>query len=203
LLLGVGLLGVGIWGTVYNFRGFEQASGLQGMQIGIIVLGAFVTFVSFFGCCGAVMKNSAMLRFYGFLMFLIIAAQIALGAAIYTHTGESQLKSGLATAWSSANNASKSYVENELHCCGLYSNATALPGCKDMNTPCLDKLVNWLQSVMNVVAIVAIVFGSIQLFPFLFSCCLARSIAKSKEDPLLDDRLREAREYNHAPSSYA
>ena len=59
------------------------SSILNSVAIGAIVIGVFVTFVSFMGCFGAANERGILLKTYFALLTLLIVFQVAIGSAAY------------------------------------------------------------------------------------------------------------------------
>lgn len=121
LLLGAGLVGLGIFAQLHGQTGKIVPMTIP---IALIVLGAFVIAVSFFGCCGASVESKCLLTIYFIVLFLIIASQlgVGLGAYFYRHnTYKTDASNDLHKAWVKADNASRNWTQNALKCCGYAS----------------------------------------------------------------------------------
>merc|ERR1712110_535399 len=68
---------------ILDFLGVDHANP----PIFIIILGAIIFVVAFFGCCGAIKHNKCMLWTYSFLLLLLLIAQIATVIAVYHWAG--------------------------------------------------------------------------------------------------------------------
>lgn len=64
----------------------------------LIVVGVFVFVVSFFGCCGAIKKNSCMLNTYGVILLVILVFQLAVGIYALVYVNKENLKNSLKDA---------------------------------------------------------------------------------------------------------
>lgn len=92
-LSGCAILGVGIWmrvdpnvlNSLKVFNVDPSDSLVEYAAYLFIALGAFVFLVGFLGCCGAIKENKCMLGLYIFLLFLVMAGELAAGiiALIY------------------------------------------------------------------------------------------------------------------------
>ena len=76
-LVGLVLMGFGIYVQLeakdyLNFLGDNYTN----TPVFIIILGAIIFVVAFFGCCGAIKENKCMMYTYGFLLFVILIAQV-------------------------------------------------------------------------------------------------------------------------------
>lgn len=68
-------------------------SGVYGGGILVIVLGAVIFVIAFFGCCGAIRENQCMMRTFGVFLTLILILEIV--AAILGFVFGAQLESAL------------------------------------------------------------------------------------------------------------
>ena len=76
-LVGLVLIGFGIYLQLgakdyLNFLGDNYTN----TPVFIIILGAIIFVVAFFGCCGAIKENKCMMYTYGLLLFIILIAQV-------------------------------------------------------------------------------------------------------------------------------
>jgi len=88
-LVGLVLMGFGVFVQVeakdyLNFLGNNYTN----TPVFIIVLGAIIFVVAFFGCCGAIKENKCLMYTYGFLLFVILIAQIGAGIAAFLLKGD-------------------------------------------------------------------------------------------------------------------
>ncbi|XP_076750280.1 CD63 antigen [Xylocopa sonorina] len=92
----------------------------------MIVVGAIVFIVSFFGCCGTVKENHCMIITFSVLLLLIFALELGAGIAGYMLRGEvhAMVENRLNTTmekYSTNNSIRKSWdiVQHDLKCCGM------------------------------------------------------------------------------------
>ena len=76
-LVGLVLVGFGVYVQLeakdyLNFLGDNYVN----TPVFVIILGAIVFVVAFFGCCGAIKENKCMMYTYGLLLFIILIAQV-------------------------------------------------------------------------------------------------------------------------------
>jgi len=88
-LVGLVLIGFGVYVQIdakdyLNFLGDNYTN----TPVFIIILGAIIFVVAFFGCCGASKENKCMMYTYGFLLFVILIAQIGAGIAAFLLKGD-------------------------------------------------------------------------------------------------------------------
>lgn len=85
-ILGIVVLGVGIWSRVENdtWRDLIDMDTIFQASNLLIAAGIIVAALGFLGCCGAIKKVQSMLVGYSILVFLIFVLEIAAGAYAYT-----------------------------------------------------------------------------------------------------------------------
>ena len=76
-LVGLVLMGFGVYVQLeakdyLNFLGDNYTN----TPVFVIILGAIIFVVAFFGCCGAIKENKCMMYTYGLLLFIILIAQV-------------------------------------------------------------------------------------------------------------------------------
>ncbi|XP_033644141.1 tetraspanin-5-like [Asterias rubens] len=87
-LLGVFLLGFGIWGVVSKaLASIEVIAEVAGIgfdpMYGFIIVGAIIFILATSGCIGALRENTCMLKFFVYSLILIFLAEITLGVLAY------------------------------------------------------------------------------------------------------------------------
>jgi len=92
-LIGCVLIGFGAYTQIeskdyLNFLGDNYVN----TPIFIIILGGVIFVISFFGCCGACNESKCMMYTYGFLLFIILIAQIGAGIAAFALKGDLENK---------------------------------------------------------------------------------------------------------------
>ncbi|KZC11628.1 CD63 antigen, partial [Dufourea novaeangliae] len=92
----------------------------------MIVVGAVVFIVSFFGCCGAVKENHCMIITFSVLLLLIFALELGAGISGYMMRGEvrQMLENRMTSTveqYSSDANVRRSWdiMQHDLQCCGM------------------------------------------------------------------------------------
>jgi CD63 antigen len=88
-LIGAVLIGFGAYAQIeakdyLNFLGDNYVN----TPIFIIILGAIIFLIAFFGCCGASKESKCMMYTYGFFLFLVLIAQIGAGIAAFALKGD-------------------------------------------------------------------------------------------------------------------
>ncbi|XP_031557196.1 tetraspanin-9-like [Actinia tenebrosa] len=125
-VFGLILLGIGIWGELTMSDYFELAMlDNYGINTGprlLIAVGAIITVVSFFGCCGAWKENRCMLII--FLVLLVILLVLEIAAAAVAYNNKDKLKKDLAKEIKSkiekykARDRDVDDFQEKLNCCG-------------------------------------------------------------------------------------
>ena len=89
-----------------------------------IVIGAIIMIISFFGCCGACMQNSCMMKTFAVLIAFMLLVEVVLVVVIFVYKDEikTQMKNGL----ENYNTTEKDGVtkvwdtlQQNYHCCGV------------------------------------------------------------------------------------
>lgn len=130
-LTGVILIGLGAYIRLtmkdyFDFIGDSYSSS----SIVIIIIGGIIFLVAFFGCCGACSENACMMKTYGFLLMLILFAELGVAIAIFIFRNKADTvisqnmqktmvnyrvkdKEGVTKAWDA--------VQKDAKCCGIES----------------------------------------------------------------------------------
>jgi len=131
-ILGVVVLGVGIWSRVENdtWKDLITADTLAQASNLLIAAGIIVAMLGFLGCCGAIKKIQALLIGYAVLVFLIFVLEIAAGAYAYTKQDEVEaqlvagVQKGIKENYGKDDKASKGltiaidWFQSNVKCCG-------------------------------------------------------------------------------------
>jgi len=201
-IIGIGMVvtGFGVHTKFVSYHDFIDYD-LTPYPILLIIVGFAVFLIAFFGCCGAIKENTCMLFLYSIILLMIVLFQIGIVAAAFSKKAElEQLvdKRLMDTLKKSKETRpffeSWDLLQNELHCCGVYSKndwtgvfeSNRMPGAcchkaiddktcsiQDVTYPgCKTAFIDYLNSNMYTVAIFAIVVASVQVLAIIFSCCL-------------------------------
>ncbi|XP_076874814.1 CD63 antigen [Brachyhypopomus gauderio] len=118
------VLGVVVQVVLYKTPVIKDASG-SAAPIVLIVIGAVIFLVSFFGCCGAWKENYCMITMFAIFMSVVIIAEIATAIAAYVFRDKltKVVGTGLKDMISQYNNntdikKSLDDLQHELKCCG-------------------------------------------------------------------------------------
>ena len=97
-LVGLVLIGFGVYVQVgaKDYLNFLSDNYLN-TPVFIIILGAVIFLIAFFGCCGASRESKCMMYMYGFLLFIILIAQVT-GLSVRVLLTESFIQIGAGIA---------------------------------------------------------------------------------------------------------
>lgn len=171
----------------------------------LIVVGAIVFVIAFFGCCGAIKKSPCMILTFFVLLIIVFAMEIGIGVGAYLKYGhlEQVLEKGFQNTLETYETSLDSrhawdLIQGELNCCGVngpsdwmrvYQNGSLPRDCctvmpLDMKectvmyaqpNGCLPELLQLLQTKPLVIGGIAVGVALLQLLAMCFSCCLSRS----------------------------
>ncbi|XP_077987346.1 tetraspanin-7-like [Glandiceps talaboti] len=126
---GVAILAIGIWGRItmekYNELSTDDFSNAPYILIGT---GSFIIIVGIIGCCATFKSVSWLLRLYGFLLFIVLIAELAAGISglVYRKPLQDGFHAGLTEAindYDQPNHSKDSDAVNDLQsslkCCGV------------------------------------------------------------------------------------
>jgi hypothetical protein len=131
-LLGIAVLGVGIYSRVENDTWKDLITTDTIMQAAnlLIAAGVIVAFIGFFGCFGAWKRCNWMLIIYAVIVIVIFCLEIAAGIYAYTkretieNSLTAQVKKGINTNYGKTDTASVGFTkgldwfQQKLKCCG-------------------------------------------------------------------------------------
>lgn len=206
-LAGLGLLILGILFTV-NFSEAvdlpDEAGHFKIAPVAVMIIGAVILVISFFGCCGAIKESSCMLTTYACILLAILLLQVAFGIfALLEVKDEDDLrktvreqvkklfdKYGTDVLARDSVNA----MQQALKCCGKNSHAdwpsTEIPAsCCSSNTDpcrsssgdifrvgCTNELFDFLKDSIKIIGIVLLSLGVTEVIAAVFALCLSSSI---------------------------
>jgi len=157
---------------------------VQSIAIGIVVIGAIVLFVSFFGCCGSAKESRCMLGFYFALVFVVVISLIIVCAI--SLTGIASVDRVIETAWDKSDNTTKQWIFNHFNCCGFATpdNSTECEKMKHTYPElqgCRTALFDFISGHLTIVEIVAAVFAAFLILGLTLTCCLFCAIPTEEE----------------------
>ena len=86
VLTSVALIGIGAFIQINMTKYFDFLGNTYlNTSIILIIIGALMLMVSFFGCCGACQKNPCMMYTYGTMLTLILVSLIGVASAVYVY----------------------------------------------------------------------------------------------------------------------
>lgn len=177
---------------------------LPGATIFILVVGAIIMTIAFFGCCGAFTENYCMVVTFCGVMIAIFVMELGgiIGVYVAKDDIEGLVSRGMINSmnnygqqgWDDSTSAWED-MQTGLHCCGTLGpqdwNATTygeIPGsCYNeagyvYQTGCLEILILWCQANMLSIAGAFIGLVVIQIFGIGISCALAREVKRKDYD---------------------
>ncbi|XP_004347563.1 hypothetical protein CAOG_04812 [Capsaspora owczarzaki ATCC 30864] len=197
LVLGGTILGLGIYTTQ---RGSIEQLKSFNLSWGLIIVGAFIFLLAFFGCCGANRESRGMLKAYFAFMIIFIAAQITIAVVAWKYSGD--LDESLFDSFNSADTDTKNDIQNDLKCCGFWNstdstttdpkNVCHIPQPGYANG-CYEDIKHELKHYANIAIGAGSAAAAIELLGLVFSCVLLSSIRRKEDEEAL---LRDARAYN-------
>ncbi|KAK3858955.1 hypothetical protein Pcinc_034886 [Petrolisthes cinctipes] len=103
------------------------SDGVFTLPIIILIAGLIIVIIGFLGCCGAAQENSCMLRTYGFIVAVLLIAEVTLGILllVYPDKAENYIKKGMTDVFmkyggeDEALNESIDQFQHDLECCGV------------------------------------------------------------------------------------
>jgi len=195
LVLGAVIVGVG----AYTINSSTDQIASKQIPIAAIVLGATVIAVSVLGCCGAKANSRSSLCIYAVILVLVIITQIVVASIILfdSSTADSWLTSG----WNSSSNSVRVSAQNEFTCCGLqtFNDTSAGSPCPVAATdPCLSKLKSDINSKLNILGAIGIVFAVLELLGVIFALCLRNRIATQQTSHKEQSDLEDAKKVNRS-----
>ncbi|XP_071439491.1 CD63 antigen-like [Hetaerina americana] len=211
VVTGIVLIAVGstVLGYYRKYDIFLEHRYISAAQL-IIVVGAIVLIVAFFGCCGAVKENHCMTMTFAGLLIVICIMELAGGIAGYVLRNEASeaLKVSMMNDFEEAKKDNSSEKMNEwndiqmdLHCCGAnnasdWDSVILPPSCcgetaETEKLPCLainaypkgciEEFIDYVQVHALSIGGVGIGIAFIQFVGIVLSCCLARAIRSEYE----------------------
>ncbi|KAI4460947.1 tetraspanin [Holotrichia oblita] len=188
-LVGLAMLIVGVL-YVVNFtqitdRLDELSPLFQIAPIILVIVGSVVMIISFFGCCGALRRNSCMLTTYGVALIIILILQIALVVFAFLQIRDSlqwqeEITTALEKLFADSSDAASQaidFIQETLECCGvdeppINPPASCCGGISPCNDPyptgCNSLVYDFLNSSTRIIGIVAVSLGAIEVRTNLF-----------------------------------
>jgi len=169
----------------FYLNNLDELSALvnTNLPVGIIVLGAIVFVLSFFGCCGAAIESRFMLLTYIFTLLAVMVCQIAVGAAAFKKA--SDISTTMKAAWGNLTTDSRTWLETKFACCG-WDETLKESTCTPEQPYCGVTLIEFFQKNLNVIAFVGVVFGCLEVIGLFFAvilyCCINVKLKKKRKE---------------------
>ncbi|XP_051156861.1 CD63 antigen-like isoform X2 [Leptopilina boulardi] len=203
-ICGLALLTVGV---IFYIKIHDVSSAMgegfpPSVPIFLIVLGAIIFIIAFFGCCGAIRDSHCMVVTFAVFLLTILVIQVAIAVYVYIQkVDETKIESAFKTQI-----FDKYYKETEakdivdaiqssLNCCGIrsssdYSGLGPIPGTCCGNAPsatctgsnniyregCGTKISDLFKTALKTLGGVAVGVAIVELLGIIFSLCLANAI---------------------------
>lgn len=178
-LIGLFFIGIGIWArvdedflkTVLQLSGEHEEVGntvaqyIDIMALFVIGLGAIISIIALFGCCGAIRQSRCCLGVFFVLLLLCFLVTLVFGGFLLfvAATGKSDddvskaireaFQEAVKIMWQAMSEADRTNFERAHKCCGIDSSLGSLVGnvkCAITTTPstqnCSSKLIEEVQS---------------------------------------------------------
>jgi putative effector of murein hydrolase LrgA (UPF0299 family) len=147
-----------------------------------IALGAVLIILSIIGIVGVVTERKSLLAFYLPILFVIVAAQIAvvIVAAVFRNRVSSSIDSSLGTAFRDAKNDDvAARLQTTFQCCG-YSNSADRPrnNCSAALPGCRDALTDEFKQILTPLIIGAAVVVAIEVLALIATCFVRSKVEK-------------------------
>ncbi|XP_016978736.1 23 kDa integral membrane protein [Drosophila rhopaloa] len=190
------VFGALLFSKVHNFEDFADALRTQQVPVTMIILGAVILLISWFGCCGAIRESYCMSMTYSILLFVLMIGQLALVIYMWVQKDKFLVHMGDAVekAWENRTRRSDymDAIQISMKCCGRlgytdYSGQGRFPPscCKDTNRctqetmykkGCKAAFVEFWDTYSDVIKYAGLVIAGIEFVGFVFACCLANNI---------------------------
>lgn len=173
--------------------------------ISLMVFGALVFLVAFFGCCGAFKESSCMLRTYSVLVLILLALQLYLAYRVYEkpeviknafetnlhkmvkeygHNNATtklldEIQSGsLCCGADGPEDYTKEKIPLPLSCCKEHESGNCSMD-KAYSHGCVSTLIETFNDNLSILKHVGIFVVAFQALAILISCCLANNIRRA------------------------
>jgi len=177
MLLGLAIFGLGVYLYIVDsdiIAGVNVIGGILGAGFLLFLLGSI-------GCCGAYKKSTCWLCCYTWILFLLIAGQIA--GVIMTTQKMFDIDGFLEERWLELDNDSRVTIQDRFECCGYpeFEDDIGEP-CPTLDDPitigCREKLEDVVTKILMEIYIVVSVLGFLEILMLILGCYLIRSIRK-------------------------
>jgi hypothetical protein len=126
-IVGLAIIGVGIYLQVEMADYFDLFGDIKiNSATIIIIIGCVVTIITFFGFCGACMKNPCMMKTFAGSIIVVLLIEAALVVVIYVHKDDIKVQMKNALKNYNTDDGTKDGVtkiwdkmQHNYHCCGV------------------------------------------------------------------------------------
>ncbi|KAI8848752.1 Tetraspanin/Peripherin [Chytridium lagenaria] len=210
MLAGIILIGGGSYLHATSERQGDLVNWSIATAVAAIVIGCFVTVISFLGCFGAANEKGMLLKTYFALLCILVVLELSVGIAAYVKrdavTGliEDQWVTA-ATANSTSAQNSIVTVQKYFQCCGFRSiDSYAIPAnCAAVNgwpRPCYNSVIDTMKQSLSTIGGAGVAMGVIEFVGIIFSLVLFIKIAQ--RDRASQSLLNEAWRINRDKIQY-
>ncbi|XP_034027904.1 tetraspanin-31 isoform X1 [Thalassophryne amazonica] len=165
MLVGLLLVIVAAWG-----KGFGLVSSIHIIG-GVIAVGVFLLLIAIVGLIGAIHHHQVMLFFYMVILFVVFLFQFGVSSSCLAMNRGQQVTL-LNSTWGMLNNKTKTDLEKQLDCCGLFNvtdshaqfdqdlqNCQALCRTKGYCYTCGDKMLQHATEALKILGGVGLFFS--------------------------------------------
>ncbi|RZC39581.1 tetraspanin-7-like [Asbolus verrucosus] len=211
---GIAILAIGIWMEVELYKYMEMSTEFSGTAPYVLIgTGSLIILIGSLACCCTVKGQPVLLYVYGAFLAIIFVLELGAGISIFAYRTKltEGFDKGLTQAMVSYRNDSThlaadfDLVQETLHCCGNHgyedwlnlkpslpipSSCCIQENC-NVGDPeeiykqgCYDKVVDFLNANIGIVAGAAVGIAFFPLVGVVLSCCLASVINKAKYEQM-------------------
>ncbi|XP_066256795.1 tetraspanin-7-like [Euwallacea similis] len=211
---GIAIFAIGIWMEIELYKYMEMSTEFSGTAPYVLIgTGALIILIGSLACCCTVKGQPVLLYVYGAFLAIVLVLELGAGISIFAYRSKLKegFDKGLTDAIINYHNISNTQVSSDLdviqktlHCCGNHraqdwlDHKLPIPlsccikeGCNTeedaheiYNQGCYDKVVNFLDANIGIVAGAAVGIAFFPLLGVILSCCLASIITKTKYEPM-------------------
>uniref|UniRef100_A0A914W592 Tetraspanin n=1 Tax=Plectus sambesii TaxID=2011161 RepID=A0A914W592_9BILA len=155
----------------------------------LMVVGGFLFFVGFFGCCGAACESVFILSLFFIVVLVLVVIEIF--AIVFALVSKEQFKHDVTEVIKQAYHSSPEQfkpLQDAFQCCGADGTpkagpegeaaATCPPGTEGKG--CIDAVWDTVLKAEIVVILIAIIIVLVQLVALTFSCVLCRAFRETR-----------------------
>jgi len=148
-----------------------QALVKNQIAVAVIVIGVFVLLIGCIGIVGALMDHKGVVLAYQSLLSIFFLVQIIVASLMLADSSNADTL--VQTGWNNADRGTRTSIQIDFHCCGLYGNKSATdPDCDPVNfgRGCSDAVVSDLKSKYWPAGFVCLIQILLQIAGLVFGC---------------------------------